>query len=860
MPNITDESSSMVMTEDDPSEPLIAQAKPTPDILDHPLFHQLLGLIHEQNATMKEQRNFLEEQRDLTKEVKKAIENFGIQGRDATRGDTRENPDVHTDSIDTTPHQQPLLEPEAEGPTKETAKNLIHETLQQISTVLESVKDSLGSVKETLIAHGKKFDILTRDALKDNQPYEQKAMEDESTCTALFEMATAKTKEEVDDWIKRMDVSLVFIALFSAVLTVFLVPATQNLFPSNNNSPGNPTDSAPPVPKTSAQDVFLLYFLALILAIFHAVLAVLGRQWMSNLTNRPKGSTYRERLLRHLERETVAKRWLKYLVEFLHYILLASIGLFMIGLLYQLRNLAGSFDQEPQRLLIAWKVGLLISSLMPAAVAAATMHSLVFEVSPFGGPFSALLLKIFRTLAKPIGCLADWTGNCLVSFSCVALCECGVWSLVLVPFILITSGLWLVAFIFGRWTGWRKEFNTDDQKKLVGAFMDIMAESSQPDLLERAVGSFSYVEWFENGKGTADQLEKTWNRLTATDTSVRVRETLKARAQQFIPYGAKNWTKVGPGLTKELIQSFSAFQSWPEEFREQFLKTSFRGGNTDLRGFSLLPFEECIARVLCSYNHEGMLGSRWSIFDLAEKHCLDLFEEGKGDDVTRILSHVDRLDLIKSHIQSPDGVLLSLVRFIVRGRKHELLRRINEFVQTVDESRLGPRSLSQVFLVLASPPPTGIDLCPLIDYISRHPYNLTWKETSDTIIAYLTSFPLSQFSDSTPVRRFLKQCPDTEFRDQDGDRYPTSDENRSRAGDLLAGEVSSFLPLHSVDRLRRTEYHLFFHRRDRLYIHPISITVPLGASRSDSQHFLATRLSPLPFHRLHFRRSGESCR
>ncbi|KZT33199.1 hypothetical protein SISSUDRAFT_1054518 [Sistotremastrum suecicum HHB10207 ss-3] len=52
------------------------------------------------------------------------------------------------------------------------------------------------------------------------------------------------------------------IALFSAVLTAFVVPATQNLFPSSNNSPGNPTDSPPPVPKTSAQDVCILYYLA----------------------------------------------------------------------------------------------------------------------------------------------------------------------------------------------------------------------------------------------------------------------------------------------------------------------------------------------------------------------------------------------------------------------------------------------------------------------------------------------------------------------------------------------------------------------------------------------------------------------
>ncbi|KZS88636.1 hypothetical protein SISNIDRAFT_489877 [Sistotremastrum niveocremeum HHB9708] len=189
MPNITDQSSTIVMTAEAPGEPLNSHAKPTPDSLDHPLFHQLLGLIHEQNATMKEQRNFLEEQRDLTKEVKKAIENLVIQGRDATRGETR-------DSIYTTPHQQPMLESEAEAPTKETAKSPIHEILQHMSTAMEAVKDSLGSAKDILIAHGKKSDISTRDALKDDQPYEQKAMEDESTCTALSDLKREKRRTE----------------------------------------------------------------------------------------------------------------------------------------------------------------------------------------------------------------------------------------------------------------------------------------------------------------------------------------------------------------------------------------------------------------------------------------------------------------------------------------------------------------------------------------------------------------------------------------------------------------------------------------------------------------------------------------
>lgn len=140
---------------------------------------------------------------------------------------------------------------------------------------------------------------------------------------------------------------------------------------------------------------------------------------MSQLTTRPEGSTYRERLLRHVERERVAKQWLQYLVEGLQIILLGSIGLFMTGLLYQLRNLAGSFDEDAPRLLITWKVGLSFSSIILAVVGAATIHALLYEVSPFGGPFSKLLLKIIKLLSKffdivvmdPLTNLLGWLEN-----------------------------------------------------------------------------------------------------------------------------------------------------------------------------------------------------------------------------------------------------------------------------------------------------------------------------------------------------------------------------------------------------------------------------------------------------------------
>ncbi|KZS86426.1 hypothetical protein SISNIDRAFT_504140 [Sistotremastrum niveocremeum HHB9708] len=631
-----------------------------PDPFDTPLFNRLISLIEKQTATLEEQRAVMEEQRDVMKDMRLALDACRItepvnttltagpkelsQATRATNLDdivsrasspdsqppasilptsimmntapiSTSDPDDPDDSrvgysaaqhsnepadVEGAADVHPIRDAErkVETAAPKSSRGHIHDAIMMLNETMKRVND-------TLLDHGSKLNVLIRDALKDDQPYDLKPMEDESTCTALYEIAMARTKEQVDEWIKRMDVSLVFvcdvgikkkrrltipsyqIALFSAVLTAFLIPAIQNLFPSSTSST---SDSPPQLPDISLQNVCILNYLALTLAvrvvivdvqqILDAVLCVLGRQWMSHLTTRPEGSTYRERLLRHVERERVAKRWLQYLVEGLHIILLGSIGLFMTGLLYQFRNIAGSFDEDAPSLLITWKVGLSFSSVILAVVAAATIHALLYEVSPFGGPFGKLLLKVIKTLSRFFELLADLLFEDLSRWLKARISWIP-WDSMINVLVLVSMVPLLLSKVLIE--VWRVEFNIKDNEKLVVAFMDLIAEASDPKLLERAVGSFSYVQWFEDEEGTADQLEKTENRLLATDTSVRVRETLKARAHDFIPYGTKNWMKVGPGLTKELVQSFPAFQSYPERFTKKFLDTSFREDNADLR-------------------------------------------------------------------------------------------------------------------------------------------------------------------------------------------------------------------------------------------------------------------------------------
>ncbi|KZS86427.1 hypothetical protein SISNIDRAFT_504141 [Sistotremastrum niveocremeum HHB9708] len=582
---------------------------------------------------------------------------------------------------------------------------------------MNEVIELLKSVKDVLSQHGSKFDILIKDAIK-----------------ALFEMAMTKTKEEVDEWIKRMDVSLVFIALFSAVLTAFLVPATQNLFPNSYNA-GNPTSMPVPAPKISAQNVCLLNYLALILAIIDAILSVLGRQWMSKLTTRPEGSTYRERLMRHLAREALAKRWLKILVE-------GSIGLFMTGLLYQLRNLGGSFDETVPNLLVTWKVGLSLSSVIFAVVAAATIHALIYEASPFGGPFSKLLLgfphgipTVFKWLKQRVS-LAYQASSLMVHVAAQ---------------VIVASLKWLMTRCGSKKD---EEDEEDETRRSGGSGLKLTTKKSceAPTWIlsqKQAIQNYWNVRW--------DPFP--------TDTSVRVRETLRARITPFVEY----CVDYGQEISEDIMRSIISPYPIPTRLQAEVYQASFADNNADLRPLAKLPFEECIARVLCSYNHKGNLGDRKEIFDLAEKHCSELLWEGKEDDVTRILSHVDRLDLIKSYIQSQSGVYDVFLRFMVEDRKHEILREMSGFVKAGTYSRLGRYPLCYAFVGLASPPPRDIDLSPVIDYLSRHPHYWVWEKISNTILVYLNSFGVSQISNSAAVRRLLGLCLDPEARDAEGD-------------------------------------------------------------------------------------------
>ncbi|KZT32181.1 hypothetical protein SISSUDRAFT_1067129 [Sistotremastrum suecicum HHB10207 ss-3] len=212
---------------------------------------------------------------------------------------------------------EPLTQPDTEANPSTIA--LLKDQFNALLGAVNTLNATLGGVKTTLVDHGTKFDILIRDALKNDQPYEEKDLNDESTCLALYDMVVAKTKEKAEEWNGTIDVTLIFIALFSAVLTAFLVPATQALLPSSDSSSSSSSSQdPPPLPPRSDEIVCALYYLSLITAIVVAVLCALGRQWVRKLSTRPDVTTWKNRTIWHVERMRRAEKWIKALMEVIY--------------------------------------------------------------------------------------------------------------------------------------------------------------------------------------------------------------------------------------------------------------------------------------------------------------------------------------------------------------------------------------------------------------------------------------------------------------------------------------------------------------------------------------------------------------
>ncbi|KAH7087936.1 hypothetical protein BKA62DRAFT_598197, partial [Auriculariales sp. MPI-PUGE-AT-0066] len=101
----------------------------------------------------------------------------------------------------------------------------------------------------------------------------------------------------LDGWHKTLDVLLIFIGLFSAVATAFIIESSKRLQPDFSEitakgviallSQANPSIITPVIPSLDSVELTAramwingLWFASLTLALVDALLAILGKQWL----------------------------------------------------------------------------------------------------------------------------------------------------------------------------------------------------------------------------------------------------------------------------------------------------------------------------------------------------------------------------------------------------------------------------------------------------------------------------------------------------------------------------------------------------------------------------------------------------
>ncbi|KZT33787.1 hypothetical protein SISSUDRAFT_1132315 [Sistotremastrum suecicum HHB10207 ss-3] len=339
------------------------------------------------------------------------------------------------------------------------------------------------------------------------------------------------------------------------------------------------------------------------------------------------------------------------------------------------------------------------------------------------------------------------------------------------------------------------EVECTSKELIFATYQDLIAEASDPTLLDRAVASLSYRDWMQYGGGSADQLQKVYTRLMATDTSFRVQETINAQISRFSAWFSERRKEIEENREDRAERAgspategdenlsegeFEAKEEEEEEERRVIQLTAFlvkqrkdqisRWFNptwencTHILDLLSLPFDEFVAKCLCINNYNINLGDHRRIFFWSVFHCFELLRAHKRSDVTRILSHLEPFSALTSfvlaHIYEPfyDRVL----KLIIGDRRTEVLRFLHEFLSTPrDWSNVEPDNASAAFLIAAGSPshfPSDLNLSPIIAHIARHPSWWNWPKASDRLIAYLGQCDISTLSDLAGIHHFLQQC------------------------------------------------------------------------------------------------------
>ncbi|KZT31279.1 hypothetical protein SISSUDRAFT_1133616 [Sistotremastrum suecicum HHB10207 ss-3] len=660
------------------------------------------------------------------------------------------------------------LEPEPQAPPKDAPATTSGDLAPMFSRMLVLMEDQNKMMAEqgkTLKEHSTMLETLKTDALKNDQAMEGRSLRDRLTWNVLRKEATAKTKEKVDEWKDLMQLSLVFNAIFLTVVTAFIAPVIQAFTSTPTDS--SDTSSKPPLPPLSTQLVALFFYLALIVSILNAVLCVLGMQWASRLLAVPVGKDDLERTLAHEKRRALAEGKLLPLMGVLFWTLLLSIGFFIVGLLIQVWALSFSCSKPSFVLIVAAAISTGLSVTILGVILSTTYHAAITENSPFESPLSAAMrpaLQWFRlhTQRKDAPKTDEKDED--------------TWE---------TSMKSVDELI-------RTEEKDTDNVKALKTYARLVLNTTDTEVLERAVPSFEISEWYSVRNEFWEVFLAVRERFLATDTSFRVKETVHKQLVYFREWSGWredqwNWRRhlEGTAMTRWCRDQCEKLVHQSHESHRQFFPafvffTSLDPHHEDLRGYRPESYEESVTRVLSSFDRNGELGDRDDVFFLAVIECNSLLEDGRSDDVTRILFSGDRASVLRSLLRNL-GInwhyIREIVALITRGNEDTILDEMAFFFSDLPDIKL-IADYGEVLVIeflgslipslpLSFTLPQSFDLIPTLTLFLRYQSDIerSLPHYIGTLICFLDHGGFELLSSLRPAYEFFRLCLKLSFDD-----------------------------------------------------------------------------------------------
>ncbi|KZS88905.1 hypothetical protein SISNIDRAFT_469798 [Sistotremastrum niveocremeum HHB9708] len=668
-----------------------------------------------------------------------------------------ESADRHADTVSSSPSKfDQLIE------LIKTQNGLISDQSKASNAQKEEIKAELRAQLHTMDKHTSMLSALGKDATRDDRPLDGKEWNNDQAWGALDKESLAKIKVMVDEWRDLMQISLVFIALFLTVVTAFISPIIQ-LFTTPSNTASSSTDSMKPLPSVPLQLVALFYYMALITSILNSVLCVLGIQWGVRLIATPLGRTNLERALARERRMLSAKGKMRSLMGVLIWTLLLSIGFFVLGFLIQLWDLAFSFASSAPILVIGGVFATGLTLVILGIIMVTTLHAALNDNSPFESPLSNAMKPLLQWIHQRVRrqghdkSETDTEKNENSGSNGTEDAE-DVTTLI----------------------QWKK----DDRADIIAlkTYAKLVLNTHELEVLERAVPSFEYAQWYLAGDSLLPVFHAVRERFLATDASFRVKETVHSQLLYLTEWGgwkdrrgfwrydlkANDFTRWCQAQCSELINSSGGYQ---RAFVPPFtFFTSLEEDNMDLRNHAFGPTEACVANILCTFDADRELGDRGDLFESAIEVCKNLLSAGRTDDVNTILSRVDRTSVLRSIIRNPDmwwwDQVHELVAFITKGKEIEILAEMSPFFSNLPDMSAVSHPAIPVFACeflehIGSRPdfttPPSLDLSPVLTLIDQ---NTLFERYSETLIYYLCRGGLDNLSDLHPASKLWEYCRD----------------------------------------------------------------------------------------------------